>query len=150
MDKLDPTKYRILRTADGDIYQRWWKGGHIGANYHGGGCGSSFNGEGADVPDQWRTLNPITKNNKINEIKNYEKIPIIFDCSYQLRLQNLIIREKLRKEFAEKANMIVNDKGIWNSIKVWWYGWNIRRLRGISPENYIKSFPKYPIKDDLG
>jgi hypothetical protein len=140
MKKIDPTKYRILRTDSGDIYQRWWASMTITNS-------GKFEVHNVDVPAQWKDIPNAT--NKIKEIKLCKDIPIVIDSSYIIRLESLITKEKLRAKFAEKANAIINKKGFWNHLKCKLYSWEIRQLIDIEPEDYVKSFPQYPIEHCL-
>jgi len=73
MKKLDLKKYRVFKEYDGSIgYARWWKGNHIGASTPcQGRC--SYNLDGADVPDQWRALDPKKHHKVVGELKKLVK-----------------------------------------------------------------------------
>jgi hypothetical protein len=78
----DAEKYRILRTAKGDIVQRLYKAYHIGASgdHNAGGgyyCTTAYNPFGTNVATQWRNLDPTRYHNKIAEVERCPNVPII-------------------------------------------------------------------------
>jgi len=123
--KFDATKYRILRTPEGDILQRFRRG-YEGSINCGGGVGGGGSPMSYIIADEWIELSYFrAKETLINKIKNCKDVPIVYTKRYLNYVKFLNEKERNPK------------RSFWEKLLKKEYP---------KPQDFVQSFPKYLVK----